>query len=963
MIKNSNFFLIVYSVFLTGISTLIAQQPQATLYGSGGSSVLMSSQTLESIEDYEPNPVNMKFSKYGGWKAHRTKGTGFFRVEKIDGRWWAIDPEGYYFIHKALNSVRVDRVGIDGAHDLLDDNGFNGMGNWSMEQVLDSNLDKQKPLAYCPRLSFMAEYRRQRDTRIEMPVFDDEFKAFCVEAAKRFERYKNDPQVFGYFSDNELPWKGEGLPAHLELPDRSDKNYITAINFLESRGKNANNWNLADHHAYMALMAERYYSIVSAAIKAVDPNHMYIGTRCNSEEKTVEAFMRNAGKYVDIFSNNHYSKWGAREFEVQNMAEWSGRPLMMTEFYGMEVGPDFPSIGAGWKMKTQGSRGLFYQNFLSTLAETGVVVGFHWFKFHDDNNGNKGVVNRAAARQGTVLGYMKEMNNHLYDYIDYFDSKPGPNTIITPQEDAYYHGNTNFNDEELVAKDSGRQAYIKFDVSAITGAIDFAEIKLFTINGGSEISQYQAELVTNDSWKESTITQANSPNGSKVLKKWRDGGDISIEVTKEVLDALDSNNKLSIRIRSTLSNNKGARFGSSEHPNLRIRPKLLVYGKNGHSSNGKLVHITKRNAPDFAIDGGLGGANQQNVSLSAANSSDPGQLWLEIDKGGGHFAYEKYGTPYSIGGGNGGATNQNVKLWNNADAQNQQWKKVAVGDGSYKLIKRNKNAFAINGGGGGKEGQNISLWNSASTSQNLQWYVNRLVHITKRNAAGFAMDGGNGGANRQNVSLSATDTSDPGQIWIEIDRGNGFYSYVKYGTNYSLDAGNGGANTQTVYLWRTNPTRLNQQWQKKSMGDGSYKLIKRNASTFAINGGAGGRNGQDINLFSSGSTSQNLQWFITPITTNVSLTTKASPSNKAISQTNSELSNVVLYPNPATTTITIQNAANSIITIYDIKGSVVRNATILKDTEIINLKTLKTGVYYAKIYSKTTSSTLKILKK
>ena len=43
-------------------------------------------------------PATVKLSKYGGRLDRRTKATGYFHVEKINGRWWAVDPEGYYFL-------------------------------------------------------------------------------------------------------------------------------------------------------------------------------------------------------------------------------------------------------------------------------------------------------------------------------------------------------------------------------------------------------------------------------------------------------------------------------------------------------------------------------------------------------------------------------------------------------------------------------------------------------------------------------------------------------------------------------------------------------------------------------------------------------------------------------------------------------------------------------------------------
>jgi len=140
-----------------------------------------------------------------------------------------------------------------------------------------------------------------------------------------------------------------------------------------------------------------------------------------------------------------------------------------------------------------------------------------------------------------------------------------------------------------------------------------------------------------------------------------------------------------------------------------------------------------------------------------------------------------------------------------------------------------------------------------------------FVHITKRNAQGFAIDGGNGGAVGQNVYLWTANENNINQQWVEIDRGNGYFSYQKRGTNYCIGGGNGGANQQNVGLGSCNVNNQNQHWQKVALGDGGYKLIKRNASGFAINGGNNGANGQNVNLYNSSNTSQNLQWYVSPI--------------------------------------------------------------------------------------------------
>lgn len=141
----------------------------------------------------------------------------------------------------------------------------------------------------------------------------------------------------------------------------------------------------------------------------------------------------------------------------------------------------------------------------------------------------------------------------------------------------------------------------------------------------------------------------------------------------------------------------------------------------------------------------------------------------------------------------------------------------------------------------------------------------RVVHIRKRSAQAFAIDGAGGAQNGQSVYLWGQNQNNPNQQWVEIDRGNGYYSYQKQGTNHCLDGGKGGANRQDLYLWQCSANNQNQHWQKLSTNTGFFQLRKRNASGFAIDGGSNGANGQNVSLYDSSNPSHNLQWSITPI--------------------------------------------------------------------------------------------------
>ena len=589
---------ILTAVIVLTTATVYGQLPQARIK-SGDGYFPFASKTLDSRSDYTVNPANLELSKYGGWKARRhDQGTGFFRVKKINGRWWAIDPEGYLFIHKALNTVTSDYQNPDQVYGMMREHGFNGFGNWtwdgtagrSEQNIVKASTVKNKtPMAYTPKVSFIGNYRKERlpkgTRRIELPVFDDGFETKAIEYAKKFIPYVNDPHVFGYFTDNELPFK-TGLQDHLAITDPNDPNYKTAIHFLKKRGKTPSTRDQSDADAYTALMGERYFKVVRDAIRRVDTNHMIIGSRCHSAEKFNEAFMRNAGKYLDIFSANHYNHWGDRRFETKNMSEWSGRPLLFSEFYVMSSVGGNADTGAGYTSPDQTALALFYQNYISTYAESGCVVGFHWFKYGENSN-NTGVVDQKGVFYTELLTSMKQMNTRLYDYIDYADSRPAPDVMLAPEADACFEGGTNRGKlPDLKTKYASssrssafRQIYLRFDVSSLKNPISSAKIVLRSLLNGNATGIFQAELVKNNTWGETTIRNSNAPDGSTVLHTFSDGGsDLEIDVSSVIAQAVAGDGKLSIRLVSTSPSGGGTpTYGSKEHPDRVARPAMMVH--------------------------------------------------------------------------------------------------------------------------------------------------------------------------------------------------------------------------------------------------------------------------------------------------------------------------------------------------------------------------------------------------
>ena len=135
-----------------------------------------------------------------------------------------------------------------------------------------------------------------------------------------------------------------------------------------------------------------------------------------------------------------------------------------------------------------------------------------------------------------------------------------------------------------------------------------------------------------------------------------------------------------------------------------------------------------------------------------------------------------------------------------------------------------------------------------------------VVQMTKRNAPAFAIDGNPGGDYRQDVVLRNEDAASADQQWYEIDRGRGYFSFQKVGTNFCLDGNNNGGDGQNVFLWECQDSNQNQHWLKVNVGGDYYRLEKRNAAGYSLDGNRGGANGQSVYLWSSNNANQNQHW-------------------------------------------------------------------------------------------------------
>jgi hypothetical protein len=414
--------------------------------------------TLDSMPATVRESTDTSLSQYGGWREHRLAATGYFYATNWSGRWWLVDPDGCVFLQAGVASVKI--ISTPGAMaalnkkfgseagwaeqttQLLRENGFNGLGGWADADKLRSVTN---PMPYTRLWDFMSSYGKKRAGTFQQPghtgypndcifVFDPDFEKFCDEHARQLAADKNDPWLLGHFSDNEMPFKREALKNYLDLPAK-EPGHLAAQQFLTARhGSRATTKDITPQDAqdFLGVVAGRYFEIVSHAIKKHDPNHLFLGARFYGSDLRFPEIFKAAGPYADVLSVNWYRAWTPEREKLDMWTRESGKPVLITEWYAKGVDSGMGNTGgAGWLVKTQRERGMFYENFTLALLKAPSCVGWHWFRYSDNDPGdksvdpsnrdsNKGIVSNRYEFYAPLLDSMKRINTRLYTLAQYF---------------------------------------------------------------------------------------------------------------------------------------------------------------------------------------------------------------------------------------------------------------------------------------------------------------------------------------------------------------------------------------------------------------------------------------------------------------------------------------------------------------------------------------------------------------
>jgi hypothetical protein len=253
------------------------------------------------------------------------------------------------------------------------------------------------------------------------------------QAATKVTPYRDDPNLIGWFLDNELSWGRDYAHTTTKLDD-----YLALP--PGSPGRSVAERYVGDPQGFLTALADRYYSVTTRAVRQVDPHHLILGTRLISF-LTPAPVVTAARRWLDVLSVNHYDVtpglpeglnglWGPFlpvDATLTRFHALSGLPVLVTEysFRGADSGMPNTWPPIYLTAPTQAGRADLWQHKVEQLYAAPWIIGDHWFEWADQPPGgrfdgeddNFGLVSNSDDPYGPFVGRMTSVHRRAPDAL------------------------------------------------------------------------------------------------------------------------------------------------------------------------------------------------------------------------------------------------------------------------------------------------------------------------------------------------------------------------------------------------------------------------------------------------------------------------------------------------------------------------------------------------------------------
>lgn len=439
---------------LGGISLAASSQvPKVDQYGQFAgeawpNKVTTDSELREDLKNEESELAQInydRFDDFGGVKGvMNLKATGFFRLQKIDGRYWLITPQGNPFYLKGVDAVPYNERGnftqvYDSAGQMRDvfAKGVPDKKDfpeaWSKDgknvSFLVANIKRKYGENFHSRWlaltwkrlyawGFNASAKWNNPFIPEripfigdggLSIKDPYHPDFAVKAEEelktRCTRFKDNPYMIGYQISNEDGWSRRDIYKFLQDtsgqsgakrallkqlsetsqgdPGKYFKRSGVPLEQLMKEALNGEQIPSAELDTFLLASARLYYSKLAEIIRRHDPNHLFLGASLCVYQDVF--WIQGAAEIVDIVPLHCYDLNNAW---VENFAlpvlRKLDKPFAQLEFAFTTTKRGFPPFGdRRTVVASHADRGRAFQMLTEHLAADPLCVGTAYFVLHD----------------------------------------------------------------------------------------------------------------------------------------------------------------------------------------------------------------------------------------------------------------------------------------------------------------------------------------------------------------------------------------------------------------------------------------------------------------------------------------------------------------------------------------------------------------------------------------------------
>ena len=359
------------------------------------------------------------YSRYGGFKQKQIKGTGFFRIEKVDGRWWFVDPDGYLFLSHGVDCVspggggntrdidkragmfrqlppeqfRQNNRGRESASfsswnlyrrfgenfrgkanemiiKRMEKWGLNTIANWSNAAVYGLNKKaytlQLRGLAMDGSLMGLADvYAPDFATNM-----DSSMKSYLPEN-------RDNPWIVGYFVGNEPSWLGQEARLCDLILEGDDRPIRTELKKYLQDGDTPER-----KKQFIFQTFNIFLQTVKTTMKRYDANHLNLGIRFGNLNELDEQLMEICRNAFDILSFNCYDMKPNKEM-MDRALRLTDRPMIIGEYH-------FGTVDRGlaqslWQVESQQQRGVAYRYYTEQAYAHPGMIGTAYFQWCDQD--------------------------------------------------------------------------------------------------------------------------------------------------------------------------------------------------------------------------------------------------------------------------------------------------------------------------------------------------------------------------------------------------------------------------------------------------------------------------------------------------------------------------------------------------------------------------------------------------